>query len=242
MSDQDEEVRRLREENARLQQQIAAQAPRQAPPPPAQPQPAAESRKGGGGGGAFIAAIVGVIAVVSIAVALSGSPQPEPKAAAIADESPALAASAPQVPPPPKTWEIRTWKDEMRDAENKTACLTSTNRVQLNWPYQSQHVDLCIRKSARHGQDAYVALQGSGQFICRSYDGCSVKVRVDDRPVAGYSASDASDGSSDIIFINSTSRFITAVRGARTILIEAEFYEAGLQQMRFETDENLTWP
>lgn len=147
----------------------------------------------------------------------------------------------PPPPPPPSPWSYSSTVDEMSDRRTSHACTTSTNVVRLGWPYETQHVNLCLRQHPRWGQDVIVRLERGGQFLCTSYQACMVRVRFDDGEAAAYSALEPSDNSADTIFITNDARFIGNVRRSSRVIIEANFYQAGAQQMSFDT-EQLEWP
>ncbi|PZT99865.1 MAG: hypothetical protein DI624_04115 [Brevundimonas sp.] len=138
-------------------------------------------------------------------------------------------------------WSYRDDTDPMTDRKTRFACVTSTNEVRLNRPYDDVKAELCIRQSPRYGLDAYVQLLGEGQIICRSYDNCTVKVRFGDGAQQSFSAADAADGSSNVTFISNASRFVTGVKTADVTRIQMTFYEAGDQVIEFNT-KGLEWP
>lgn|GEM_PF-1574944 len=143
--------------------------------------------------------------------------------------------------PPPTSWSYRSRKDEMTDKQTEFACTTSTTQVRLDWPYSDVSADLCIRQSPQHGLDVYLQLNGEGQILCRSYDGCTVSIRFGDKAPQGFSATGASDNSSNIIFVSNASRFVQNVKGAETTKIQIELYQAGSQVVEFDT-KDLVWP
>jgi hypothetical protein len=144
-------------------------------------------------------------------------------------------------PPPPSPWSYRAQSDEMSDRTISYACTTSTNIVNLGWPYESQRVTLCLRQHPRWGQDVIVELERGGQFLCTSYQACTVRIRFDDGEAAAYSALEPADNSSDTIFITNDARFIGKLRRSSRVIIEANFYRAGTQRMSFSTGQ-LEWP
>jgi hypothetical protein len=79
-----------------------------------------------------------------------------------------------------------------------------------------------------------------GQFTCSSFLNQSVAVKFDDGPVRSYSCESATDGSSNILFLVPAQRFLKELRHAKTVVIEAEFYQEGKQQLTFNTVE-LRW-
>jgi hypothetical protein len=138
-------------------------------------------------------------------------------------------------------WQYSDDRDPMTDRLTRLACTTSSNKVQQDFPYDDVNAEMCLRQSPRHGLDVYVRLKGDGQILCRSYRNCTVKVRFDDGAVQSFSAADAADGSSNIIFITNVQRFAAAVKDAEKTRIELTLYQAGVQPVEFETAD-LEWP
>ena len=138
-------------------------------------------------------------------------------------------------------WTYRDDVDPMTDKLTRWACTTSTNRALLERPYEPVTADLCLRQSPRYGLDAIVQLNGSGQILCRSYDGCTLKIRFGDGAQQSFSGASAADGSSNVVFITNASRFITATKNAPTTKIQMTFYRAGDQVLEFNT-QKLEWP
>lgn len=138
-------------------------------------------------------------------------------------------------------WTYTRETDEMSGREKVIACVVSTNSVRLKWPYKAQPVRLCVRKHPSKGVDVYVRLTDDGQFICDSWDGCTVRLRFDELEAAAYSAVTSDSGSRDIIFLSNHKRFLANVGKAKTLRVEANFYEAGSQVMIFKV-VNLNWP
>ncbi|MES1201064.1 MAG: hypothetical protein ABUS57_06400 [Pseudomonadota bacterium] len=143
--------------------------------------------------------------------------------------------------PSSANWDYSDSVDEMRNAPIHIACTVSLDEVRLGFPYGNQHVELCVREHPRFGHDVYVHLESEGQFLCTSYDGCSVRVKFDNSSVETYSAAEASDNSSNVIFLQNYPRFVRNLKPSSHVQIEAEFYQAGVQQMTFATD-GLVWP
>lgn len=183
-------------------------------------------------------AVVGLLAVGAILVVLvftSGAPKPEP-ADSTANVTVAAVPQAEINESAKGAWDYRTIPDEMRDKPTLMACKTSDTPVRLEWPYETQMPELCIRQSAQFGLDAIVRLPAGGQFTCRAYSGCSVNIRFDDGAVQKFIAAEAADGSSDTLFIRNAQRFLTALKNSKIVRVEAEFYQAGMQTMTFDTE------
>ena len=123
----------------------------------------------------------------------------------------------------------------MTDRATKTACVWSSNEVQLDFPYGNTRAELCLRNSPQYGQDAYVALEGDGQILCHSFQDCTVRVRFDDDEARNYPAVGPSDNSTNIVFIRGRDRLERGLRSADRTAIQIEFYQAGQQALIFPT-------
>lgn len=138
-------------------------------------------------------------------------------------------------------WRYVDDRDPMTDRLTRSACTTSSNRAMLDSPYRPVTARLCLRQSPQYGLDAYIALDGDGQILCRSYDGCTLKVRFDDGVQQSFSGASSADGSSNVVFVSNAQRFVNAVKSAETTRVVLTFYRAGDQVMEFRT-EKLEWP
>ena len=81
--------------------------------------------------------------------------------------------------------------------------------------------------------NVYLTLS-KGQLIAASAinDG-SIRMRFDDNKPETYSVSGAADYSSNTVFINSVDKIISKLKKAKKLIIEAEVYDNGTQQMEF---------
>ncbi|MFD1258944.1 hypothetical protein ACFQ3S_19220 [Mucilaginibacter terrae] len=135
-------------------------------------------------------------------------------------------------------WSYEEKVDKMTSEKTRFATIDSDNQLQFEFPYDGgSTATLLIRKNGKSNE---VLLSISkGQFNTTS-DGASVKVRFDDNKASTFSCSTSSDGSSDLLFINNENKFITKLKKAKKLIIQAEFYEAGLKEMEFST-AGLKW-
>lgn len=136
-------------------------------------------------------------------------------------------------------WQYEERVDEMRDATTKTAVLTASDPINLDFPYGQSYPRLIVRQDAKYGFD--IILQANGQFLCRSYQGDTLSVKFDDGPIQTWPCNEADAGTSDIVFFNREQSFLSQLRGSRRLIVEAEMYNAGRQQMKFDT-AGLRWP
>jgi hypothetical protein len=140
---------------------------------------------------------------------------------------------------PQSEWSYSTEKDEMRGAESRFAQAEATNTIDLDFPYGEQRGRILVRQSAKFGFDILVGVP-SGQIMCNSYSNSHVSVKFDDGPIRRYSCADASDGSNSMVFIQDAKSFLANLKKSKRVVVEAEFFQNGLQQMTFNT-ANLKW-
>ncbi|MEP9401514.1 hypothetical protein [Sphingomonas sp. VNH70] len=135
-------------------------------------------------------------------------------------------------------WSYSEDVDKMRGGKNKVASVSATEPIHLPFPYGESTPTLNIRRDTKFGFDIYVS--ANGQFLCRSYDDDSIAVKFDDGPVRDWRCAEADGGSSDIVFVLQAQKFLSEIKKAREVTIEAPMYEAGRQQMTFKV-AGLKW-
>ena len=168
----------------------------------------------------------GALAAVGVIVAVVAAIGSQPVSSTVATDTPA----AP--PPLPVGWRYTTAADPMSSKDVRIACITSSNEIHLDSPYQPQRPELCVRRHPRWGTDAYVQLPLGGQFLCYVSD-CTVSIRFDDAPARSFRANEPEDGSSDTLFVADDSRLIAGLRSAEVVLLAANFFQNGNQSMSF---------
>lgn len=140
---------------------------------------------------------------------------------------------------PVSNWQYSTSKDEMRGTESRYAQLNGSNTINLDFPYGEQRGRILVRQSSQFGFDILVGVN-SGQIMCSSYSRSFVNVKFDDGPIERYGCNDASDGTSNLIFIEGAKGFLRKLKKSKRVIVEAEFFQNGMQQMMFET-AGLKW-
>lgn len=141
-----------------------------------------------------------------------------------------------------KTWNYSTATDEMNDSKSRFASITSDNTVDFDFPYQGgSSLTLTVRYAKKYGTDVYVKIS-SGQFVGNEYEGTNnIRVRFDNGSPMKFTTNEPSDGSSDLLFLNNAKKFIKLAKKAKTIKIEAPFYQEGNRVFTFTVDEPLKW-
>lgn len=140
---------------------------------------------------------------------------------------------------PESNWQYYNDKDEMRGTESRFAQLVGSNTINLDFPYGEQRGSMVVRHSAQFGFDILVGVE-SGQIMCNSYSRSYVNVKFDDGPIQRYGCADASDGTSNMVFIEGAKGFLGKLKKSKKVIVEAEFYQNGMQQLAFDT-ANLKW-
>lgn len=140
------------------------------------------------------------------------------------------------------TWTYDSRTDEMTSKTVYVASSESVNSLNLDFPYQGINKGrLSVRQHPKFGLDVYVEVQ-KGQILCRSYDGCSIAVRFDDKPAVMFEGANAADHSSEIVFLRNEKKFIAEAKKAKVIRVQLTMYQSGTQVLVFETPNSLEWP
>ncbi|HEX2764741.1 MAG TPA: hypothetical protein VHM92_12975 [Allosphingosinicella sp.] len=135
-------------------------------------------------------------------------------------------------------WTYSETKDEMRGSIGRSARIDALAAISLGFPYGESTPQLVLRQDPKYGFDIY--LTANGQFLCRSYDDDTISVKFDNGPIEQWACADAESGSSDIVFVVRAESFLAKLRKAKRLIVEADMYEAGRQQMKFEVG-GLKW-
>jgi hypothetical protein len=138
-------------------------------------------------------------------------------------------------------WSYSEDTDAMTSKRTSYAQLQSDNSLNLGFPYKGKnHGNLTVRQHPKYGLNVIFTID-KGQLICRSYDGCSVMVRFDDKPAVRFGANGPADHSSDTIFISGASQFVASASKAKRILVQANVYQSGSPVLEFSSSTPLLW-
>jgi hypothetical protein len=191
--------------------------------------------------------LIGVAILVVIALALIGQcssntspptsevtpPSSTSHAATALVAQPQASAPPAAAPQPGSQWYYRQDKDPMGKGTAYFASVLSTNTVNFGFPYSgAQHGTLTLRTHPRYGKDVILSIE-RGQFLCPSYDGCTVLVRFDDGKAIRYSAAGAADNSTETIFIRGYSSFVGHLEKSKRVRISANIYQEGAPVFEF---------
>lgn len=185
-----------------------------------------------------------VILLICVATCIGGSSSPAVanyESAAVEEETVAVVDTLeePVSTEPASAWRYSEEVDEMTDKTAYFASVTSDDAAYFDFPYEGgSYLTLTVRKSPKFGNDVYIRIS-QGQFKT-AYDGTTIKVRFDDEPQFSVSCNEASDGSSDILFLNGFNKLVGKLKNHKTMKINAEFFQEGNHTFTFDI-ENFEW-
>ena len=85
-------------------------------------------------------------------------------------------------------------------------------------------------------------MTSNGQFSANEFNRTNyVTIRFDEDAPIKFSTLESSDGSSDILFLESPKKFIRLAKNAKTIKVEAPFFRDGWRVFTFNTNKPLEW-
>jgi hypothetical protein len=143
-----------------------------------------------------------------------------------------------EVTEPSTKWIYTANLNKMTMDSNYYASITANEELQFDFPYNGGSTATLMIRNKEKRTD--IILQVSkGQFN-GSIDGQNIRVKFDNDKPALFSCSESSDGDPTILFIDNAHRFLSRLKSANTVLVEAEFFNAGVKQMEFDT-KSLEW-
>lgn len=151
-------------------------------------------------------------------------------------------SSAAAAPPQParQEWRYSEHTDDLEGFTWRTATLRSTNTVDFDFPYNGgSHGLIIVREHQRHG-DAIMFRVSKGQILCGSRD-CGVTIKAGDREPQRISASTATDGSSDMLFLHNFGPILSHLKPGEELRMQVEFYREASRTFVFDA-AGLQWP
>lgn len=137
-------------------------------------------------------------------------------------------------------WVYSEKEDKMEGGKKYFAELTATEKLNFEFPYDGGSTAKLSLRNAE-GKNAVMLSVSKGQYNSDiTGENNSLKMKFDDEKPLTVSYALPSDGSSDIIFINSEAEVISKLKTAKKVLIEVEFYNEGNRQIEFIVD-GLKW-
>lgn len=119
-----------------------------------------------------------------------------------------------------RKWTYRLKEDPMTSRKAKYATIESENTVSFYFPYEgSQRATLMLGDHPTYGQNVILSIE-RGQFLCRSYSDCQIRVRFDEDTSEPWNVVGA-DNSTTSIFLRHESEFIRKLRAAQIVHLQA---------------------
>ena len=136
-------------------------------------------------------------------------------------------------------WVYSEDKDAMRGTVTRHAEIVSENELEFDFPYSGgSKGGLDVRQDPHDGLAVLLSIT-KGQFTCSPLGG-HITAKFDNGPVQKFSCEGTSDGTTNVVFIGSPQKFIAALKGAKTVIVEAEFFREGRRQITFGV-QGLNW-
>ena len=144
------------------------------------------------------------------------------------------------IPPENWTYDVDN-SDKMDNTKVYTAACKSTGTIELAAPYEGENYGyIHVRKGWKHHSNEVYITVDKGQFMYKYSEGSVIKVKFDQSGPVSFSFLEASDGSTGIIFLEDSVRFLEKLKKSKHVIIEAEFFDNGYKQLEFNTD-GLKW-
>ncbi|RVT78544.1 hypothetical protein EOD40_04735 [Flavobacterium sufflavum] len=135
-------------------------------------------------------------------------------------------------------WQYDSSIDKMTSKTSKFATITSNESLDLDFPYDGVNWAYLTLRKKNGTLNIYLKID-KGQ-IHGGYENNYIEVRFDeDKPIT-FSYSEPEDNSSDLIFIDNETKFLSKLKKSKKTLIGIPLYQNGTQILEFNT-ENLEW-
>lgn len=139
------------------------------------------------------------------------------------------------------SWIYAEDTDRMTSKTTTGASIGSANSLRLDFPYKGDNYGrITVRQHPKFGLDVIIRID-KGQILCRSYSGCPIEIRFDDKPPMRFSGTEPADNSSDHVFLNNAARFIGEAKKAKRILVSMNIYKSGAPVLEFNSVAPLVW-
>ena len=137
---------------------------------------------------------------------------------------------------PASAWSYSEDTDKMTSKVVYHAYVGANEGLKLQFPYEGSEAYLNVR-SSNGSNDVYLHVT-KGQLLGAEVDGGhTIQVRFDDDKAMNFAVVGPSDMSSETVYITDagSAKFLSRLKTAKKVLIGAEFYDNGTQQMEFNT-------
>lgn len=129
-------------------------------------------------------------------------------------------------------WVLKTQTDKMTSKVFQYTEIKSLNKVSMAFPYNGGSIgEIAVMQNGNVRFDI-----SKGQVMCRSWDGCVVKVKFDNGPIIELAGVGPDNGQSGHLYLNSTdnhiggnqaSKFINGLKNAKKVMVQFEVFQEG---------------
>jgi len=184
--------------------------------------------------------VFGIILLIGIIAAIFTKPSEAEKTTSVPIDSTQTALKDSTNPPSVDTkWTYQVDSDKVTSEKVFHAEIDADAQLDLKFPYNGG-VTATLGVRYKDGKNNVYLNISKGQFLANSLETENIKVRFDSEKAITYACSSASDGSSNIIFVNSADSFIENLKKSKHVVLQVELYDNGVQEMEFET-ANFNW-
>ena len=189
----------------------------------------------------IIAAVfVGLFILAAIGNSLDDEKQGEAQKAPVTVESKSETKEAEEkVEPVKKTkyqWQYSQDTDPMTSDERYFASIYSMTWLSFKFPYNGGSEAYLVVRNMDGDNEVYLKVT-KGQFISSyNYSEC-LRMRFDNEKPIDVFYTSPSDGSHDLIFLDSAGELIERIKKAQSFIIEVAFYQEGNKLLNFNSDD-----
>lgn len=131
------------------------------------------------------------------------------------------------------SWTYSEQIDEMDNTKRTIAFIKSDNSIKFDFPYGKSDFTLNVRNWK--GSNSVYLSCSKCQFIAGLNGDKTYRIKFDNEAPIRVSANHSSSGSPDIVFLGSVSEIISKLKTSEKLIIEAEFYDSGMNNITFST-------
>lgn len=173
-----------------------------------------------------------IIILLSVYAALS---KDQKGATASSANSSANGQSAPDAAATP--WDYSTETDKMTSKQQYFATVNATNKLEFDFPYNGGSTGYITIRNMNQENSVLLGID-KGQFM--GGEGHDIVVRFDNDAPIQFTSEESSDGDAKVLFMENSTQFITRIKTAKKMIVQADFYEKAGQQMEFDVS-GLKW-
>jgi len=180
----------------------------------------------------WVGIIIGVFIIISIATSIFAIATGDVSG----DSEPIITESENVIK---ENWTYSESVDPMTEQNRYFATCKSTNEIEFEFPYNGgSYFHFTVRNMGK-GNEVILKVS-KGQFMTSIGGSQSIKVKFDKENPIDFTFNSASDGSSDVIFLNNADLFVKKLKLHEKALVAATFYDAGTKHISFDIN-GLNW-